>query len=101
MKRQGWSSIEYWSLFIICNFLTQSSYYCYLIKVGLGGVRMLEVDASSNLSCYNCAKVRVDSEKHYYKKFVIFVKIYLSGYLVILSIIVWSFFSLFYTRWYK
>ncbi len=39
----GWSSIKYWSLFIICNYLHQLGYYSYLIKIGLGGVGMIEV----------------------------------------------------------
>jgi len=30
------SSIQYWSLLIICNYLYQFCYYSYLIKVGLG-----------------------------------------------------------------
>jgi len=38
-----WSSIGYWSLFIICNYLYLSVYYSYLIKVGLSGVRKLEI----------------------------------------------------------
>ncbi len=34
------NSIKYWSLFIICEYLYPSSYYRYLIKVGLGRVRL-------------------------------------------------------------
>ncbi len=30
------SSIQYWSLTIICSYLSQSGYYSYLIKVGFG-----------------------------------------------------------------
>ncbi len=37
-----WSSIQYWSLFIICNYFYQFCFYTYLIKVDFGEVRMLE-----------------------------------------------------------
>ncbi len=35
MIEHGLSSIQYWSLFIIWNYLYQSGYYSYFIKVGL------------------------------------------------------------------
>jgi len=44
MIEHSWISIEYWSLFIICNYLYQSGYYSYLIKVGLS----LSEDAKSS-----------------------------------------------------
>jgi len=50
----GWSSNENWNLFIICDYLYQSGYYSYLIKVGLGEVRMLDVRSFAlfDLGCF-------------------------------------------------
>jgi len=46
------SSIQYWSLFIICSFLYQSSYYSYLIKVGLG----LGEEANDSFALFNLCR---------------------------------------------
>jgi len=43
------SSFKYCSLFIICHYSYQSSYYSYLIKVGLG----LSEDAKSRFALFN------------------------------------------------
>jgi len=49
----------------ICDYLYQTGYYSYLIKVGLGGVRLLDVAFLYFNLC--CAKVRVGLEKLFYE----------------------------------
>jgi len=52
-------------LFIICDYLYQSGYYSYLIKVGLG----MGEDNKGSFTLFNlCCKVAKVCEKLFYKK---------------------------------